>query len=91
MKTNEHIVRNIEDGKKVFLQESFRVDHPFRITRQIFGPNVLDTEGQTHLMRKREWNTTFGRKNIESVEFQNILKNAVSEGLKYAISKNNLF
>lgn len=91
MKTNEHIVKNIEDGKKVFLQESFRVDHPFRITRQIFGPNVLDTEGQTHLMRKREWNTTFGRKNIESVEFQNILKNAVSEGLKYAISKNNLF
>lgn len=91
MKTNEHIIKNIEDGKKVFLQENFRVDHPFRITRQIFGPNVLDTEGQTHLMRKREWNTTFGRKKIESDQFQQILKTAVREGLKYAVSKNNLF
>ncbi|WP_341667274.1 hypothetical protein [Alcaligenes sp. SDU_A2] len=89
--TKEITIRDPKHGREVFTNESFRVDHPFRTTRQIFGPNVLDTEGSVHLKRKRIWNTTFGRRAINSEPFQEIICDAVRQGLIYAQSANNLY
>lgn len=89
--TSEFIIKNREDGETVFISEHFRVDHPFRITRQIFGPNVLDTEGTAHSLRKREWNSAFGRRNIQSDNYQKIIKDAMQQGFDYALSQGNLF
>ncbi|MGL5759510.1 cytochrome P450 [Plesiomonas sp.] len=91
MQATQFTIKDLEEGKAVFIGENFRVDHPFRITRQIFGPNVLDTEGQQHLTRKREWNASFGRRSILSDKYQSIIKMATAQGIEYARKKGNLF
>ncbi|MEQ5306310.1 cytochrome P450 [Providencia rettgeri] len=90
-KNREYIIKEIDNAKNVFLDEEFRVDHPFRTTRLNFGPNVLDTEGERHAIRKRAWSAFFSRKNIKSVQFQNIISDAINDGFNYAIDNKNLF
>lgn len=36
------------DVRTILLDSSFTVDHPFRATRSIFGPTVIDLEGERH-------------------------------------------
>lgn len=91
MSSKEVIIRDPLHGKEIFTNEAFRVDHPFRSTRQIFGPNVLDTEGAAHVKRKRIWNTAFGRKEINSEAISTTIHAGVQQGLEYAQSLNNLY
>lgn len=58
-KSENLTVARYEAGMKIFRSPNFGVDHPFRATRQIFGPSVLDTESATHVERKRSWIAQF--------------------------------
>jgi len=69
----------------------FRVDHPFRSTRKLFGPSVLDTEGQAHTTRKRSWLSAFSRAHVQSEPVQELLKACVIEGMAYAKDNGDLF
>lgn len=90
-KTKEVIVKDANDAEKVFLGDDFRVDHPFRATRINFGPNVLDSEGEVHQRKKREWIRTFSRANVTSDAYQNIMKKSFDEGFSYAMEKGDLY
>ncbi len=48
MKSKTVFIKNIDDSKLALVSNDLRVDHPFRATRQMFGPNVLDLEGDIH-------------------------------------------
>lgn len=79
-----------EDGFNILRNDLFRVDHPFRSTRQIFGASVLDTEGETHILRKRGWLSAFSKQALAAPEIQAIIEESVVEGLAVARDFNDL-
>ena len=78
-------INEYESGLKILRDSAFGVDHPFRATRQLFGPNVLDTEGDKHIPRKKAWLAQFSGKSIASDHVQGIVKSAVERG--FALGK----
>jgi len=79
------------EGRAVLTGGSFRTDHPFRATRQVFGASVLDVEGAPHMQRKRAWLKQFDRHWIASVESQTIVETAVMAGFDHAYLANDIF
>ncbi len=63
--------------------EVYRVDHPFRTTRKLFGPTLLDIEGTEHSRRKRAWMQLFCRAEMET-RVNNIVARAVDAGFAHA-------
>lgn len=86
MKTpnKSHTVASLSDGMKVLRDKAFRVDHPFRATRQIFGPTVLDTEGEIHVSRKRAWLAAFSKANVGAPAVEEVISVSVNEGFEAA-------
>jgi len=78
-------------GKNILTSENFRVDHPFRATRQIFGPSVLDIEGPPHVQRKRVWLKQFDRHWVASPECQTMIEAAIATGFERGYCENDLF
>lgn len=89
-KTESIMVSHYDTGMKILRSPNFSVDHPFRATRQVFGPSVLDTEFATHVERKRSWIAQFLPSNIASAEVQEIILRSTAEGFAYAHEKNDL-
>ncbi|GAA4219283.1 cytochrome P450 [Sagittula marina] len=83
-------VTDYATGMKIFRSPDFGVDHPFRATRQIFGPSVLDTEAATHVERKRSWMAQFLPARIASPEVQGMIARAVDEGFAHAAEQDDL-
>lgn len=90
-KSREVTIRSADDAEEVFLGDDFRVDHPFRATRMNFGANVLDSEGEVHQRKKREWSRTFSRANVASDVYQSIMKESFDKGFSYAMAMNDLY
>ena len=84
------IIEDYEVGIKILRSKDFGVDHPFRATRQIFGPSVLDIEGKAHIERKRVWMSQFQPKSIATPEVKSIIAEATREGFKLAEEKGDL-
>lgn len=83
-------VTDYSTSLEILRSACFGVDHPFRATRQIFGPTVLDTEFETHFERKKSWTAQFLHQKINEEIVQNIISRSVSEGFQYAKSCNDL-
>ena len=83
-------ITGFSESQDILTNPNFRVDHPFRSTRKIFGPTVLDTEGSTHIGRKRSWLSAFAPQNVASEPFQSAIKQSLSEGFDLAEAKNDL-
>lgn len=90
MTTQNITVNDYQTGMQILRSPHFGVDHPFRATRQIFGPSVLDTEADTHIERKRAWMSEFLPASIASCQFQDIIRDAVAEGFAFADKNNDL-
>ena len=90
-KTAESImVRDYQTGMQIFRSPHFGVDHPFRATRQVFGPSVVDTEAETHVARKRAWMAEFLPSSISSPEVQRVIDRATEEGFDDAKDRGDL-
>lgn len=83
-------VTDYDLGMKIFRSADFGVDHPFRATRQIFGPTVLDTEADTHVERKRSWMAQFLPASVASDHVQAIIRQSVTEGFEHAQAQGDL-
>lgn len=91
MKKAEHItVTDYDIGMTILRSPDFGVDHPFRATRQVFGPTVVDTEAAAHIERKRSWTAQFLPANITGPHVQGIIRQSVAEGFEYAETHNDL-
>lgn len=82
-------VSDITTAKEVLRGDVFRVDHPFRTTRKIFGPSVLDTEGALHSQLKRAWVRLFRRTEMEG-RIDDIVSHAVKTGFAHARESGEL-
>lgn len=89
-KSSTIYINEYEAGLKILRDSAFGVDHPFRATRQLFGPNVLDTEGETHIARKKAWLAEFSGKSMSSDRVQGIVKSAVERGFALAKERGDL-
>ncbi|MEU8327863.1 hypothetical protein [Micromonospora sp. NPDC048839] len=78
------------DVGRLLREERFRVDHPFRVSRRIFGASTLDLEGSEHRKRKRGWWTGFGKQWAGSVTVQEMVDSAVADGFARARASNDL-
>lgn len=91
MKKNNIInLENYDDCNHILNSDNFRVDHPLRGTRQIFGPTVLDTEGDSHHRKKKQWLQHF-RPGQVKLAFAGIISDSVNGGFHYAESSRNLY
>ena len=77
------VIDDLNTAVEVLSNRIFRVDHPFRTTRRIFGASVLDTEGHEHSRRKRSWMQLFRRSAMEG-PLESIISSAVDRGFTYA-------
>ena len=75
---------------RLLREEEFRVDHPFRVSRRIFGASTLDLEGSEHRKRKRGWWAGFGKQWAGSVTVQEMVDSAVADGFARARASNDL-
>ena len=73
------VIDDLSTAVEVLSNRIFRVDHPFRTTRRIFGASVLDTEGNEHSRRKRSWMQLFRRSEMEG-PVESIISSAVDRG-----------
>ncbi|MEV5206296.1 hypothetical protein AB0K35_02315 [Micromonospora sp. NPDC053740] len=78
------------DVGRLLREEKFRVDHPFRVSRRVFGASTLDLEGSEHLKRKRGWWAGFGKQWAGSVTVQEMVDSAVADGFARARVSNDL-
>lgn len=78
------------DVGRLLREESFRVDHPFRVSRRILGASTLDLEGTEHRRRKRGWWAGFGKQWVDSVTVQEMVDTAVADGFARARADNDL-
>lgn len=77
-------------GIAILQSNSFATDHPFRSTRQVFGPTVVDTEGNVHAERKKAWLQQFTASEINKDSIQKPIYDATEEGFSYAIESGDL-
>lgn len=89
-RSKEVVVKDTSLGLKILKHEAFAVDHPFRATRYIFGPTVLDTEGSQHTESKRSWLAEFRPENISSPRLQDIISEAIEAGFERAEEEDDL-
>lgn len=89
-RNREIIIKDPALGLRILRHDAFAVDHPFRATRHIFGPTVLDTEGQQHSESKRSWLMEFRPENVSSSRLQGIIQEAVESGFERAEEENDL-
>lgn len=78
------------DVGRLLREEEFRADHPFRVSRRIFGATTLDLDGSEHRTRKRGWWAGFGKHWAESVTVQEMVDSAVADGFARAHAANDL-
>jgi len=78
------------DVGRLLRQEEFRVDHPFRVSRRVFGASTLDLEGSEHRKRKRGWWAGFGKQWVDSVTVKEMVDSAVADGFARARAGNDL-
>ncbi|EAU41871.1 hypothetical protein FP2506_15599 [Fulvimarina pelagi HTCC2506] len=83
-------VEDLADGVAVLRGNQFRTDHPFRATRQLFGPTVLDVEGKDHSTRKRNWLQDFSRRALASESYRSIIQRSMAEGFADARDHDDL-
>ncbi len=83
------VIDDLDTALEVLSNRMFRVDHPFRTTRKLFGPSVLDTEGDEHSRRKRAWMQLFRRSQIEG-PVGSVIARAVDEGFARAKTRGDL-
>lgn len=76
-------ITDLETAVSIFRSDTFRVDHPFRMTRKLFGPTVLDLEGPEHNLRKRAWVRLFAKAAIDT-RLGDIVARAVDAGFRHA-------
>lgn len=69
-----------DESVAILRSGDFRTDHPFRATRQLFGPTVLDVEGKGHVARKRTWLQDFSRRALASDAYRAIIEQSMEEG-----------
>lgn len=79
-----------ELGVSILRSNSFGVDHPFRATRQIFGPSVLDTEGAIHIDRKRAWMAEFLPARVAAAPIRDVISRATEAGFALAKQEQDL-
>jgi len=72
------------DVGRLLREEAFRVDHPFRVSRRIFGASTLDLEGNEHRERKRRWSAGFGKQWADSVTVKEMVDSVVADGFARA-------
>jgi len=90
-KSAPQTITDLSEGWKVLTSGNFRADHPFRATRYVFGPSVIDIEGPLHLQRKRAWLKQLNHHWVTSSEVQSIVKGAVLTGFKRAYLARDMF
>ncbi|MER0236737.1 hypothetical protein [Fulvimarina sp. MAC8] len=83
-------VDGFEESVAVLRSGQFRTDHPFRATRQLFGPTVLDVEGKGHVVRKRSWLQDFSRRAMSSEPYRAIIEKSLDEGFADAKAHDDL-
>ena len=83
------VVNDLNTALEVLSNRVFRVDHPFRTTRKLFGVSVLDTEGYEHTRRKRAWMRLFRRAQMEGAVGPLIVR-AVDDGFAHAKARGDL-
>lgn len=89
--TSSYIISNPSHCLEVLRNSAFRVDHPFRSTRQIFGPSVVDMEGDAHKRQKKHWMYQFSQRNVTDDSLTCIVESAVHAGFEYALNQGDLF
>jgi len=83
------VIDNLDTALEVLSHRTFRVDHPFRTTRKLFGVSVLDTEGDEHSRRKRAWMQLFRRSHMEG-PVEPVIARAVECGFARARDSGDL-
>lgn len=83
-------VKDYDTGMRILRSRDFGVDHPFRATRQVFGPTVVDTEGDYHVNGKRSWMKEFLPQSIATDRVTSIIAEAVEEGFELATNEDDL-
>jgi cytochrome P450 len=67
--------------RKVFLDDkTFTVDHPFRMTKHVFGSTILDMDGESHHRIRRYFSDLFSSQKIDGYA-QNIIIPIINEVL----------
>jgi cytochrome P450 len=83
------LIDDLDTALEVLNNRTFRVDHPFRTTRKLFGASVLDTEGDEHSRRKRAWMQLFRRPQMEGT-VEPVIARAVECGFAQARASGDL-
>lgn len=90
VKNSTVFINDIESGTEILKSQLFRVDHPLRNSRQIFGPTVLDTEHEKHSRKKKHWSLSFRKSTVED-HLSCIVDAAIRDGFQYAETQDDLF
>lgn len=83
------VIDDFNTAREVLSGDAFRVDHPFRTTRRLFGQSILDTEGDAHSHLKRAWMKLFRRPEMEG-PVEPIVARAVAAGFAHAEAQGDL-
>ncbi|MEN3794600.1 hypothetical protein [Fulvimarina sp. MAC3] len=83
-------VDGFDESVAILKSAQFRTDHPFRATRQLFGPTVLDVEGKGHVARKRNWLQDFSRRALTSEAYRSVIEQSMAEGFADARAYDDL-